>query len=220
MSITDPQLVNIEIVTLPGDRTSRLRLTYREQIYNPIRVFASHKLDLAQQQLQHLNTIDTDKYLLVREANYYSLWQLDPLLSQTASRLTPKTSISNDRLASGNGETGVELQQASIWLLQELWLQWQNLVGERQLHSFVETLLAQTPQLQTQVDLDRLLSLDPLANSNLGAWTELDWIAFDRQLYQLTQKKIGQRFATNLTSDILAAMPTTLGSILANILSI
>jgi hypothetical protein len=224
MSITDPKLVNIEIVTLAGDDKSGLRLTDRGKVYNLVRVFASHQLDLAQQQLQQLHTTNSDstcltsmdKYVLVREANYYSLWELDRLLEQAASSLPPKPATVVDR----DRQTRLELQQASIWLFQELWLQWQDLLGDRQLHLFATALLAVTPSLQSQGDLDRLLSLDPLATKRLEAWSNSDWIEFDRQLYHLTQKKVGRQFGTNLTIDITQAMPEALRSTLTSILSI
>ena len=43
----------------------------------------------------------------------------------------------NDRI-DADRETILELQQASILLFQELWLQWQDLLGARQLQVFAK----------------------------------------------------------------------------------
>jgi hypothetical protein len=214
MPIIDPQLVNIEIITLPGEREAGIRLNYQGQIYNLVRAFADHKREQAEQQLQQLveansNTAHRsilDCYLLVRETGYYSLWAIDLTLNILKS--------------SNHADERLEVQQASIWLFQELWLQWQDLLGAKQLRVFAENLLTNTPQLESWADIDRLLSLDPLATAKLASWSELDFSTFDRQLYHLTQKKIGQQFGTKLTIDIIQAMPDSLRLVLVNILDI
>ena len=205
----------------------RLRLNYQGQGYDLIQAFASHKLDRAQQ-LQRsrqivgdgtttrqdpANRASPDRYLLVREVDYYSVWELAP------ASLEP-VGIVRDALVENECVPVLELQQASLWLFQELWLQWQDLLGERQLKVFAKELLSVTPQLQTWVDLDRLLMLDPLDPVKLGSWSELDFRAFDRQLYQLTQQKLGHQFGTKLTIDIIEAMPASCRSILVATLDI
>ena len=215
MSITDPRLVNIEIATLPNRGTPGLRLTYQGQRYELIQAFGAHKLAAAQQQWQQLMSLDNtaensaaiDSYLLVGEVGYYSLWALDRSRSPA---LTPVQQIelhSQPRLA---------LQQASLWLFQELWLQWQDLLGARQLPVFAENLVADTPPIQSRADLDRLLELDPLAPTKLAIWTELDFRTFDRQLYHLTQKKLGHQFGTKITIEIIESMPELLRSTLVD----
>ena len=217
MSIIESQLVKIEISTLPDDPQSRLRLNYQGQGYDLRQAFASHKVDRAQQlqrSLQMLGDRNTratnpspSRYLLVREVDYYSLWEIARGTVEPASSLAASPADDDRAL-------GLELQQASIWLFQELWLQWQDLLGDRQLKVFAKELLAGTPQLQTWVDLDRLLMLDP---TKLGSWSELDFRGFDRQLYQLTQQKLGHQFGTKLTIDIIEAMPDSCRSILLDI---
>lgn len=216
MSIIASQSVDIEISTLPDDRHSRLRLKDRGHIYNLLQAFAISRLDRAQQQLQQLIELDRDpvsssnpnRYLLILEVDYYSLWELDRSIA---------TSSLNERIDDERIE--LELQQASIWLFQELWLQWQDLLGARQLQLFTKELLAVTPQIQAEVDLDRLLALDPLGLARLG-WSKQDFIAFDRQLYQFAQKKMGRQFGTQLTIDIIQAMPDSLQLTLSKVLGI
>jgi hypothetical protein len=212
MAIIDSRSVNIEISTPPGQIQSELRLDYHGQRYNLVQAFADRQLELAQQRWQQLIASDPhsgsgiDRYLVVKEVNYYSLWAL--------------ASNHNPVITTESAQANLALQQASIWLLQELWLQWQDLVGARQLATFVEQLLAVTTQLQSSADLDRLLSLDPLTAPRLTTWTDADFGAFDRQLYQLTQKKIGQQFATNITIDIIESMPSAWRSILRTVLNL
>jgi hypothetical protein len=210
MAIIDSRSVNIEISTPPDQIQSELRLDYHGQRYNLVQAFADRQLELAQQRLQQLITADPlggsviDRYLIVQEINYYSLWVL----------------ASNHRPVAPTQGSNLELQQASIWLLQELWLQWQDLLGARQLPVFADNLLTVTNHLQSRSDLDRLLSLDPLTSAKLAGWVDGDFIAFDRQLYQLTQKKIGHQFATNITIDIVESMPASLRSHLIAILDL
>jgi hypothetical protein len=214
MSIIDSKLVEIEISTFAGEQKSGLRLNYQGQRYDLVQAFASHKPELVQARLRQLittnhppiNTSIVDRYLVVREERYYSLWSLD-LAQNPSSRST-------------RSDDDLKLQQASIWLFQELWLQWQDLLGEQQLQSCAENLLTANAQLKSRADFDRLLNLDPLAMEKLANWAEVDFIAFDQQLYHLTQQKVGRDFGTRLTIDIMDSMPEMQRSTLIKILDV
>jgi hypothetical protein len=207
LAIVDAPLVNIEISINPDRCDRRLRLNYHGQKYDLVQAFASHKFELAQQRLQQQIAADTSipaRSLLVREVGYYSLWVLDRIV----------TPANTNR--ESNGKLG--LQQASIWLFQEIWLQWQDLLGERQLQIFADNLLGVNSLLRSRADLDRLLSLDPLSSEQLASWEQADFIGFDRQLCDLTQKKMGQQFGNKLTLDIIESMPDLLRSVLIDAL--
>jgi hypothetical protein len=220
MSIVDQQLVDIEIFTSSGEVESQLRLNYQGQVYHLRQAFAVPKLaalaaklfERVNQQLRQLTTQNGDRYLLVRETSYYSLWELDR--SELENALIGMGFV--DRQIS----LGLELQQASIWLFQELWSQLAESIGERQLHALADNLVAVTPQVQSGLDLDRLLTLDPLKTDKLNAWAEVDFATFDRQLYHLTQRKIGQKFGTELTLDIIQTMPERLQLVLKPVLDL
>jgi hypothetical protein len=152
-----------------------------------------------------------DRYLLVPEVGYYSLWEL--------TRATQPT-VAVVRQVEGDVELASPLQQASIWLLQELWLQLTDLLGAKQLTIFAETLVKVTPQLQSWVDLDRLLALAPLATVKLSSWSDADFTALARQIYHLTQKKLGAEFTNKLTIEIVQAMPDALRLTISEILTI
>jgi hypothetical protein len=220
MSIVDQQLVDIEIFTNSGEVESQLRLNYQGQVYHLHQAFAVPKPDelvaklawRVNQQLQQLTTQYGDRYLLVREASYYSLWELD------RSKFDP--ALIELSLIDRQISIGLELQQASIWLFQELWLQLAESIGERQLQVLADNLVAVTPQVRSGRDLDRLLTLDPLKTSKLDIWTEADFATFDRQLYHLTQRKIGRKFGTELTIDIIQTMPERLQLVLKPVLDL
>ncbi len=199
MAIIDAPLVNIEIAILNDNLGSTLQLNYHGQRYDLVQAFASHKLELAQQRWQQQIAVDNavpGRYLLVREIDYYSLWLLDRSV--------------NPACLIRESNHNLELQQASIWLFQELWLQWQDLLGQRQLQIFADNLLSVNLLLRSREDLDRFLSLDPLSSEQLGNWEPVDFIKFDRQLCDLTQKKMGQQFGDKLTLDIIESMPDLL----------
>jgi hypothetical protein len=228
MPVIESQLVKIGIATIAGGKKSVLRLNYQSQLYDLVRVFAIHKLEstapslpdrIAQQLQQLLGVRSRDAvinalangYLLVRESGYYSLWQL------ARSTLTvTNSSVRSER--EGVGKLG--LQQASIWLFQELWLQLDELLGDRQLQQLSESLIAITPHVRSWVDLDRLSTLDPLTAKELTAWSEEDSIAFSRELYHLTQKKLGHEFGTKLTIEIVRSMPDALSQSLERVLNL
>ena len=211
MTIIDAPLVHIEIPILADNRIAGLRLNYDQQQYDLVQAFASHKLELAQQRWQQQIAVDlavsdansehlNQQYLLLREVGYYSLWVLDRVINPA----------SENRESNRN----LELQQASILLFQEIWLQWQDLLGERQLQLFADNLLAANSHLKSRADLDRFLSLDPLSSEQLDHWESADFIRFDRQLCDLTQKKMGQQFGNKITIDIIQSMPDLLQSTL------
>ncbi|NJR31978.1 MAG: hypothetical protein HC778_02775 [Chamaesiphon sp. CSU_1_12] len=199
MSIIAPQSVKIEICTLGEDRRSQLRLNYGGQIYNLVQAFATRHRERAERQLQQLITHDreanelvtSDRYLLVPEVGYYSLWELDRAIQPT---------VAVARQFEGDGELASILQQSTIWLLQELWLQLTDLLGAKQLPIFSATLVKVTPQLQSWVDLDRLLALDPLTTVKLSSWSDADFIALTRQIYHLPKKNLVQNLQLNSRS--------------------
>jgi hypothetical protein len=211
MSIIDAKLVRIGISNRTDDRLSRLQLDYQGQTYDLVRVIASHKLNHARSVPQWQQEIDASANgcLVVAEANYYSLWMPEQMATTPAQ--APKQSAPSV-------ETRLELQQASIWLVQELWVQWESLLGAKQLSVIADELVILTPALQSRQDLDRLLLLDPLVKAKLANWTKSDFEIFDRQLYQIAQHKIGRQFGTELTIEIVRSMPALLQATLAEIL--
>lgn len=225
MSVIESQSVKIGIATSAGGEKSVLRLSYRSQTYDLVRVFATHQLEPTNasipapivdrlQQSFGVNSPDAvikllaNGYLLVREIGYYSLWQLDRI----------NLGMGND--ADRSAATKLALQQASLWLFQELWLQWDELLGERQLHLLSEDLVDVAPQLNSPVDIERLAKLDLATTQSPISWSAPDSIAFARQLYHLSQKKLGHQFGTTLIGEILRSMPEDLGQKLAHILNI
>lgn len=225
MPVIESQLVKIGIAASAGGEKSVLRLNYRSQTYDLVRVFATHQLapsnasipEPIAYQLQRSFGVDApdavikllaDGYLLVREIGYYSLWQIDRSSSGIATDA--------DRAAA----KALALQQASIWLFQELWLQWDELLGDRQLHLLSEDLIGIVPQLRSWADLDRLAKIDLSTSQQSILWSEPDSIAFVRQLYHSTRKKLGHQFGTKLTSEIVRSMPDDLSQKLAHVLNI
>jgi hypothetical protein len=204
MSIVEQQLVNIEIVTIPGKKRSDLRLNYQGQAYHLHQAFAETKLAQAQQQWQQLKLAHGDRYLLVREVGYYSLWEIDGLAKNTYHHLN---NVGNPPV-----ETSIELelQQASLCFFQELWLRLDDLIGARQLKLLANNLFTVVPHLQSAIDIDRLLNLDPLSDNRLELWTQEDLIVFDRQLDRLTQQKLGKQFGAELVLDVIESLPEQL----------
>ena len=212
MSIIEQQLVDIEIVTIPGKKRANLRLTYQGETYHLQQAFAEIKLAFAQQQWQQLKLVHGDRYLLVREVGYYSLWEMDGRGGNIHHSSTDLPELAMQI------SSELELQQASLWFFQELWLQLEDLIGSRQLQLLAKNLFTVVPHLQSALDLDRLLKLDPLSGGGLELWTEEDLIGFDRQLDRLTQQKLGKQFGAELVLDIIASLPPQLqGKLLSGI---
>ena len=215
MSIVEQQLVDIEIVNNSSGNESALRLNYQGGTYHlyqafaipPIESLAVTVTNRVQQQWQELTLVNGDRYLIVREINYYSLWE---------------SSISTDLMIDRYTQENLNqlgLQQASLWLFQELWYRLEDSIGPRQLQSLADSLLAVTPQVNSWLDLDRLLHINPLKADKLE-WTVEEFGTFDRQLYHLTQGKLGKKFGTELTINIIQTMPERLQLVLEPILNI
>jgi hypothetical protein len=204
MSIVEQQLVDIEIVTIPGKKRSDLRLNYQGQTYYLHQAFAEPKLAQAQQQWQQLKLAHGDRYLLVREVGYYSLWEID------GAGVKPDSSPTTVPKLAMETAIGLELQQASLCFFQELWLRLEDLIGSRQLKLLANNLFTVVPHLQSGLDLDRLLNLDPLSGDRLESWTEEELVIFDRQLDLLTQQKLGKQFGAELVLDVIQSIPEQL----------
>ncbi len=219
MPAIESQLVKIEIATTSDPGKSLLKLDYQGQIYTLAIAVARHKLDTldpiirarTEQLLQQSigsnaniwQTQPANRYLLVREVGYYSLWKLESSLHAGVNLVTaiePEIEPEIKRL---------ELVRASIWLFQEVWLQLENLLGSNQLPLSIDRLLVVT-KFQSREDLDRLLSIDPTGGEILDNYINLDWAEFDRQLYEFTQKKLGRQFGTKLIEEIIQTMPNSL----------
>ena len=214
MSIIDRKLVTIEISPIAGKQTGGLRLNYQDQTYDLVQAFASQQRELVQRRLQQLidannsgvNLAMPDRYLAIHEEHYYSIWVVS--LTQNQANILQQS------------QRDLELQQASIWLFQELWFQCQDLLGVQQLQVLIDNLLMANPHIQSLRDVDLLLGLDPSSSVMLMNWIPSDFVGLDRQLYQLIQKKIGREFGRTLTTDIIQSMPDSLRSILVDILDI
>ncbi|WP_310488106.1 hypothetical protein [Chamaesiphon sp. VAR_69_metabat_338] len=213
MSIIDAKSVQIGISTRADERISRLKLDYQGQTYDLLRVVAAGKLNPGRAGSQWQQAIDATPTgcLVVAEANYYSLWTIERAIS------TPPTATQQ---AVPMAATRLELQQASIWLLQELWVQWESSLGVKQLPIIAEEIVAATPALQSRRDFDRLLAIDPWAEAKLEAWRDKDFELFDRHLYDIAQHKLGRQFGTELTIEIVRSMPALLQATLAEILEL
>jgi hypothetical protein len=224
MPVIESQLVKIGIATSAGGEKSVLRLNYRSQTYDLVRVFATHHLEPSAaivpepivHQLQQSFGVNSPNaaiellangYLLVREIGYYSLWQIARLNSSR-----------ND--ADLSATKSLALQQASIWLFQELWVQWDELLGDRQLQLLSEDLIDFAPQLRSWADLDRLAKIDLATTTESLSWSESESIAFARQLARLTQKKLGHQFGTDLIGEIIRSMPDDLSQKLVRVLNL
>jgi hypothetical protein len=204
MSIVEQQLVDIEIVTIPGKKRSDLRLNYQGQTYYLHQAFAEKKLAQAQHQWQQLKLAHGDRYLLVREVGYFSIWELDRQ-EEKIHHILNNVSESAIQMS-----IELELQQASLCFFQELWLRLEDLIGSRQLQLLSTNLFTVVPHVQSVLDLDRLLQLDPLSNDRLEPWTEEDLIIFNRQLERLTQQKLGKQFGAELVLDVIQSIPEPL----------
>jgi hypothetical protein len=206
MSIVEQQLVKIEIVTIPGKKRSDLRLNFQGQTYHLYQAFAESKLSQAQQQLQQLRIADGDRYLLVREVGYYSLWEIDG----RGKNIERKDLVNGAEIVIELQR--LELQQASLCFFQELWWRLEDLIGARQLQLLANDLFVVVPPLKSALDLERLLKFEPLSIDRLAAWNESDFTILDRQIDRLTRQKLGKQFGRELVLDAIESIPAQLRS--------
>lgn len=223
MSIINQQLVDIQIVASADGIGGVLQLQYQGQIYHLQQAFSLPKsdslaailLDRINQKYQKLAAASGSQFLLVQETAYYSCWELTQSRSNQRQSVAGSVSGQLDRATKND----LELQQASIWLFQELWSRLEESIGSRQLKLSANSLLAVTPQIKSWVDLDVLLTLDPLQSAKLGSWTDDDFTIFSRQIYEIVQRKLGRKFGSELTFYVIQNMPEPLQLVLRNIIN-
>jgi hypothetical protein len=191
MLLLDRDLVQINITSPKGDEEiSELELNYAGRTYHLVQAFAQPRLDRIQQLLQRLKPNQRDRYLVVREPAFYSLWSL---------AVSKKADLSVDR-------TIVSIQ-ASCWFFQEMWLQLEDLLGKKQTQQLGDRLLANTPQIQSKSDFVRLLTIEPMTIQSDAPWMEQDLVALIHQFDLLIQKKLDRTFIRQLAIEIIENMP-------------
>jgi hypothetical protein len=214
MLIIDRQAVEIEFLQPNNSNIGILKLCYQERQYDFIRAFSADKLTEATHFYLHVKSERGDNLLLIREVDYYSLWQLD----------SPRS------LPLASSVVYTDLQQAGIWFFQELWLRLTELLGRNQLESLGQNLFMAAPSLQCWEDLERLLNLDPIALSEPraqqsrdlshgGLWTEAEIEQLVCRLSRLAQKQLGESFVREIVEIILTEMPDRLKFSLTPILN-
>jgi hypothetical protein len=192
MLLLDRDSVEIKIVEPAADTdSSELELLYHDRAYRLVQAFSQSRIQRVRQLLQQLKPAQIERYLVVRERNFYSLWSL----------------AIGSKLAELEEDRALLSMQASCWFLQEMWLQLEDLLGKKQTQQFSEKLLASTPQIRSKSDFDRLLAIEPLKVQSDPVWMQRDLIDLIHQFEQLIQKKLDRTFVRQLAIEIVENMP-------------
>jgi hypothetical protein len=202
MLIIDRQDVDICSVPAVGGSGEVLQLIYQQENYAFIQAFSSENLTTATNQYQKLIVNSGDLLLLIREDEYYSLWRAE--LDRTAPSFIPVKITGS--------------QRSGLWLVQELWLRLEDLVGPNQVRTIGEDILKTVSKLQSWEEIERLLSIDPLTTIELAELTDRDLEIIVNLLYSCTQRKLGQQFTTEMVEAILLDLPPEIRSGVTEIL--
>jgi hypothetical protein len=203
MLIINCQDVEICFVPGVGSDGERLELIYQQQKYDFVQAFYIDKLTTAIHTYQQLTAGSDNLFLLIREAKYYSIWRSKTVV------VTP-SAIQN--------QIAVR-QRAGLWFFQELWLRLEDLLGSKQVRTIGQEFLAAVPQLKSGEELERLLTLDPLTKFELENWHDLDIEKMLCLFQNLTQRKLGYQFTTDILEAILLDLPPELRSELLSLRS-
>jgi hypothetical protein len=173
-----------------------LELRYREKTYTLVRVYAKERVDKFKQFVTTIDPIYHDRYIIIEESKFHSLWQITDL------------DLERERQEQERESTKY-LLQANCWFLREIWQQLAEAIGNKQMQEWRERLLKVVPQISSIQELEKLAT-EPIALVNPEPWTLRDAIAFSHQLDRSIKTKFDRQFAQEVVAEIIADMPARL----------
>lgn len=198
MFILKRQDVEISTVQHPTRDQQVPILHYQEQTFRLISVFKASQEVEAKTLWRSLTDNRGKACVLLEEPERYSVWgkiRLEQLESDTGSH--------------SNAEI---LTLASIWLLQAVYMDIEDLLGNRQAGLFEKDITGifeqkQFPQASSPDTAKSLLTVEPSQMSKLPSWQETHVIILLEELHRLGKRYFGDTNFANQLEDRLQDMP-------------
>ena len=202
MFILKRQDVEITSVQHPKRDQQIPILQYQGQTFRLISIFNAVQEEEAKAAWRDLTDNRGKACVLLEEPERFSIWgkiHLDQLAAETVD---PPIA----------GETSSSMVQASLLLLQAVYLDIEDLLGARQVGAFQREITAVFqqsgfPQTQSLQDIQHLLTADPLASLQLPLWREHHLNTLLQELHRLGREHFGNTNFTQRVMDALEDLP-------------
>lgn len=176
-------------------------LRYQTQTFRLISVFSAAQEEEAKAFWRELTDNRGKACVLLEEPERYSVWGKVRL--EQAEETT----------ALATGELPACCVQASLLLLQAVYIDIEDLLGARQVAAFRKELLAifrqhKLPQVDTPETIEQLLVVNPLALVQLPSWQEKQLQALLQALYRIGKQHFGNANFVERAMQSLQDLPT------------
>ncbi|MGF1536201.1 MAG: Npun_F0813 family protein [Elainellaceae cyanobacterium] len=200
MFILKRQDVEISSIQHPKRDQKVPILQYQGQTFRLINIFGAAQSSEARALWRDLTDNRGKACVLLEEPERYSIWgkiRLDQLQAE------------------GDGDSSgapPALIQACLLLLQAVYIDIEDLLGDRQLKIFEQELVtlfqgSRFPGVETPDAANQLLTIDPLASLQVPPWQENHLTTLLQELHQLGKEHFGNANFTQRVMDALEDMP-------------
>jgi hypothetical protein len=177
-------------------------LQYQGQTFRLISVFSAAQEEEAKAFWRDLTDNRGKACVLLEEPERYSVWgkvRLDQIAQEEAN-------------SSAESETQPSFVQACLLLLQAVYIDIEDLLGDRQVHLFQDELTTvfkskRFPQATSPEAVNQLLTIDPLASLQVPPWQEQHLNILLQELYRLGKDHFGNANFTARVMDALQDLP-------------
>ncbi|MEO0407583.1 MAG: Npun_F0813 family protein [Cyanobacteria bacterium P01_A01_bin.135] len=179
-------------------------LHYQGQTFRLINIFGATQSNEARALWRELTDNRGKACVLLEEPERYSIWGKVRL-----------EQLQSDEEEDATGAAGAKpvLVQACLLLLQAVYIDIEDLLGDRQLSIFEQELLdlfktKQFPGAETPDAANQLLTIDPLATLQVPPWREGHLTTLLQELHRLGKEHFGNANFTQRVMDALEDMPS------------
>lgn len=201
MFILKRQDVEISAIQHPKRDQKIPILSYQGQTFRLISVFSAAQEEEAKAFWRDLTDNRGKACVLLEEPDRYSVWGKVRL-----------ESLGSD--AGGDADTDIApaMTQACLLLLQAVYIDIEDLLGDRQIALFQKEISAvfqqwRFPQSETPSEINQLLTIDPLASLQIPPWQEHHLNTLLQELYRIAKDHFGNATFTARVLDALQDMP-------------
>lgn len=205
MFILKRQDVEISSIQHPKRDQQIPILQYQGQTFRLISVFNAAQEEDAKAFWRDLTDNRGKACVLLEEPERYSVWG--------KVRLEQLSEGSDDPVEDGDASSP-SFVQASLLLLQAVYIDIEDLLGAKQAGTFQKEITAvfqqgQFPDTNSPDDIHQLLTVDPLASLRVPPWQEHHLNTLLQELYRIAKQHFGNASFTSRVMDALQDMPST-----------
>lgn len=173
-------------------------LSYQGQTFRLVSVFSGNQADEARNTWRDLTDNQGKACVLLEEPERYSIWgriALDHLADDDSNESNPSSFV-----------------QAALLLLQTVYFDIEDLLGNRQLTAFERDITDvfkqwHFPQADSKEAVTQLLTADPLALAQIPAWQEHHLNTLLQELYRIGKSYFGNTSFVSRAIDSLQDLP-------------